>query len=113
MKFFNRRCDQAQLQPNGSAPYLCLRLISSGNEHEVEEVRRELLKAGIASEKRRHPIAEAFGVSGVELWVQNERDFFNASQLYARMQHLAANPLEAAAACQKPETSGGSDGGPQ
>ena len=111
MKFFNRKSDQAQLQPNTSAPSLCLRLMTSGNENEVEEVRKELLKAGIASEKRRHPIAEAFGVSGVELWIQNERDFFSASQLYARMEHLVANGPEAAANRQKPETSAGSVGG--
>ncbi|HTL57091.1 MAG TPA: hypothetical protein VL361_15520 [Candidatus Limnocylindrales bacterium] len=113
MKFFNSRQNQAQLQPNASAPYLCLRLMSSRNENEVDEVRRELLKAGIASEKRRHPIADAFGVSGVELWVQNERDFFNATKLYARVQHLAANRPEAAATSQKADTSLGFVGGPK
>jgi len=113
MKFFNRKFVPAQLQPNVSAPSLGLRLMTSGNENEVEEVKRELLKAGIASEKRRHPIAEAFGVSSVELWVQNQRDFFNASQLYARMEHLVASRPEAAATGQKSETSGGSVGGPK
>jgi hypothetical protein len=113
MNFFNLRGDQAQLQPNGSTQHLCLRLISSGNENEVEEVRKQLLKAGIASETRRHPIAEAFSVSGVELWVQNERDFFNASQLYARIQNLAANRPEAADTGQKPKTSVGSVGAPK
>src|ERR1051325_5334169 len=111
MKLFNLRRDQAQLEPNASAPSLCLRLMTSGNENEVEEVRRELLKAGIASEKRRHPIAEAFGIGGVELWVENERDFFDASQLYAPMQHLAGNGPEAQANGPRPETSGGSFNG--
>jgi hypothetical protein len=87
--------------------------MASGNENEVEEVRTELLNAGIASEKRRHPIAEAFGVNGAELWVRNERDFFNASQLYARMRRLVAKRPEAAATGQKPETSGGSVGAPE
>ncbi len=109
MKFFSRRCDPAQLQPTS----LCLRLMASGNESEVEEVRKELLNAGIASEKRRHPVAEAFGVSGAELWVQNERDFFNASQLYARMLHLDDQRPDAASTGRKPETSGGSVGGPE
>jgi chromosome segregation ATPase len=55
MKFFNRKSDPAQLQPNVPSPSLCLQLMTSGNENEVEKVRRELLKGGIASEKRRHP----------------------------------------------------------
>jgi chromosome segregation ATPase len=58
----------------------------SQDQSEVEAIRKELIKAGIQVETRPHPIAEAFGVSGLELWVQNERDFFNASKLYARLQ---------------------------
>ena len=106
MKLFHRQCDQAQPHSNATDPSLCLRLMASGNEKEVEVVRKELLKAGIASEKRRHPVAEGFGVSHVELWVQNEQDFFNASQVYARIQQLAVKGPEAAAPSQEPQTNG-------
>ncbi len=65
----------------------------SQNLNEVEVVRNELLKAGIASETRPHPVAAAMGVSGMELWVQNERDFFDASKLYARfLDHTPKGP---------------------
>src|ERR1041385_3900585 len=111
MKLFNRTCDQTQLQPNGTSPSSCLRLIASENETEIEEVRMELLKAGIASEKRRQLLAEAFGVGAVELWVQNERDFFNASVLYARMQQPAANRPPATS--QNPEPSVGPGDAPK
>lgn len=57
-------------------------------------VKEELFKAGIPSETRRHPIAEALGVGGVELWVQNEQDFSNASRLYNHFQGKAANGAE-------------------
>jgi hypothetical protein len=62
----------------------------SQNQDEVEVVKNELLKAGIASETRCHPMAESLGVRGIELWVQHEQDFFDASKLYARMQERAA-----------------------
>src|ERR1043166_2108757 len=64
-----------------------MRLMCSQNTNEVEAVRRELLKVGIASETRSHAIAEAMGVSALELWVPNERDFSEASKLYAQLQH--------------------------
>ncbi len=83
----------------------------SGNQNEVEKVKNELLKAGIASETRRHPIAEAMGVSGLELWVQNERDFFDASKLYARLQDHAANGSHDTATKRKTESSGHSVNG--
>jgi hypothetical protein len=66
----------------------------SQDQHEVEAVRNELVKAGIPVETRPHPIAQALGVSGLELWVQNERDFFNASKLYARLQDRVGAPPE-------------------
>ena len=108
MKIFNRKAGPAQVHMNTPAPSFCLRLMASGNETEVEEVRKELLKAGISTEKRRHPVAEAFGVNGVELWVQNEQDFCTASQLYARLQQPPANGSAVGAASAKPETAGGS-----
>lgn len=85
----------------------------AGNEKEIELVRKELFKAGIASETRRHPIAQALGVGGVELWVQNERDFFHASRLCTGLKQKVANsPLETATS-PKPETSGGSTSEPK
>jgi len=66
----------------------------SRNKDEVEAVRNELLKAGIPSEIRPDPISEAMGVSAVELWVQEERNFFDASKLFARIQgRTAGKPI--------------------
>jgi len=81
---------QTQPKQNASAPFLCMRLMCSQNQDEVDLVKNELLKAGIPSETRSHPIAEALGVRGVELWVQDERNFFDAAKLYERMQDRAA-----------------------
>jgi hypothetical protein len=61
-----------------------------GSEKEIELVRKKLFEAGITSETRRHPMAASLGVSGLELWVQNERDLFNASRLYTRLQQESA-----------------------
>src|SRR5438874_49540 len=66
----------------------------AGHEREMELVKEELCKAGITSETRRHPVAEALGVGGVELWVQNEQDFSNASRVYNRLQGKVANSPE-------------------
>ncbi len=68
------------------APFLCMRLMCSQNEAEVQAVRRELLKAGVRAETRNHPLAESLGVRGIELWVQDERDFYTAANVFARMQ---------------------------
>jgi len=65
----------------------------AGNEREIGLIREKLLEAGIASETRRHPIAESLGVNGIELWVQNERDFFNASKVYTGLQRSSGNSL--------------------
>ncbi len=48
-------------------------------------VRNELFKAGIRSETRRNPIADALGVDGLELWVEDEQDFSQATELYAEL----------------------------
>ncbi len=61
----------------------------SQNADQVEVVRRELLKAGISAET--HAIAGSRGAGAVELWVPNERDFFEASKLYARLQNWGAD----------------------
>jgi len=62
----------------------------SQNQDEVELVRNELLKAGIHAEMRREAIAEAVGVTAIELFVPDARNFLNASKLYARMKERAA-----------------------
>lgn len=58
----------------------------SPNRAEVEAVKDELNRAGIATETRNNPTAEALGVTGIELWVKHERDFSEAANLYAKMQ---------------------------
>jgi chromosome segregation ATPase len=52
----------------------------------IEAVKNAFLAAGIVAETRHNPVAEALGISGIELWVMDERDFFNASKLYAELQ---------------------------
>jgi hypothetical protein len=110
MKLLNRRFDQSQLQPG--AAKLPMRLMCAGHEEEIELVKKELFKAGIAAETRRHPIAEALGASGVELWVQNEQDFSHASRLYTSLQGKAVNSPETPPS-PKAETSGASGSGPK
>lgn len=87
MRLLNSSYEQDQAQSD--ARDLSMRLMCAGHETEIELVKKELFKAGITSETRRHPLAEALGVSGVELWVQNEQDFFNASKVYTRLQGKA------------------------
>lgn len=60
--------------------------MSSPDPDEVERIKNELSKAGIATETRRHAMAEAFGVPGLELWVQDERDFSTASSILGAIQ---------------------------
>jgi hypothetical protein len=93
MKLLNNSYDQAHGQPDAS--HSGVRFMCAGNEAEIELVRQKLFEAGIPSETRRHPLAEAFGVNGLELWVENERDFFNASRLYNLLQKKSANGPEA------------------
>lgn len=83
-----------------------MRLMCSGNENEVEAVKSQLLKAGIPAEARRHPIAEAFGVSGAELWVENEQDFHDASKVYAHLKPHGAKSQEAPVISREADTSG-------
>ncbi len=42
--------------------------------------------AGIRSEIRSNPLAQALRVTRLELWLEDERDLFNASKLYAGIQ---------------------------
>lgn len=68
------------------SPHLCMRLMCSQNQAELDAVIEELAKAGIPAETRNHPIAEALGVPGKELWVPDEQDFYTAARLFARLQ---------------------------
>lgn len=65
----------------------------SHDQAEVEAVKNELFRAGIVAESRPNPVADALGVPATELWVQDERDFFDASRLYAEMQDRAAGRI--------------------
>jgi hypothetical protein len=88
MNWISRRNDQSELHSN--AAQSSMRLMCAGHETEIELVKKELFKAGISSEMRRHPIAEGLGVDGVELWVHNEQDFSTATGLFTRLQSKAA-----------------------
>jgi len=83
----------------------CMRLMCSQNQDEVELVRNELLKAGIHAEMRREAIAEAVGVTAIELFVPDARNFLNASKLYARMKERAAGSSGQPAARPQKQTS--------
>src|SRR5262252_2247769 len=111
MKTINWSHDQVQDEPLTS--HLCMRLMCTGNENDVADVKNELLKAGIPAETRRHPIAEALGVTGVELWVENEQDFHDASEIYARLQLQGANDPEAPQSSRTADTSGRIVGAPK
>jgi hypothetical protein len=104
MNSLTRSYDQAGVGRDAS--HLCMRLMCAGNEREIGLIREKLLEAGIASETRRHPIAESLGVNGIELWVQNEGDFFNASKVYNNLQQTSANSLGAPTASPKTEVPG-------
>lgn len=56
----------------------------------MEAVKKELFLAGIRSEIRSNPLAEALRVTRLELWLEDERDLFNASKLYATLQGRAS-----------------------
>jgi hypothetical protein len=84
----------------------------AGHDEEMELVKKELFKAGIAAETRRHPIAEELGVSGMELWVQNGPNFSIAARLYSRLQGKTANGPETPPS-PKAETSRAAGSGPK
>ena len=69
-------------------------------------IKAELLKAGIPSETRPNAVAEALGLRGLELWIQNDQDLSRASKVYARFKDRTANSVEAPATGSKPEASG-------
>ena len=88
--------NRAEVDVDKSAPFLCMRLMCSPDPAEIEAVKRAFLKAGIVTETRHNPVAEALGISGVELWVMDERDFFNASKLYGQIRDGTSGSCTAA-----------------
>src|ERR1051326_1793350 len=102
MNWTSRRNEQSQAHPDAA------HLVCAGHETEIILVKNELFQAGIASEMRRHPMAEALGVNGVELWVRNKEDLSNASKLCNRLQ---GKPANSPATPPKAETSGASGSG--
>ncbi len=58
----------------------------SKHRDEVGAVKSELFKAGIRSEIRTDPVAEALNVLRLEVWVENESDYLMASKIYDRLQ---------------------------
>jgi len=67
------------------------RLMCSTQHAEVGAVKRELFKAGIRSEIRSNPVSGALNVNRLELWVENDNEFFEAQRHYANMQAQAGN----------------------
>jgi len=76
----------------------------SRDSAEIEALRNEFLKAGIAVATRNNPVAESLGISGVELWVTHERDFFTASKLFAEMRGCTSGKCRGAAVPSQAET---------
>ena len=64
------------------------RLMCSTQHAEVGAVKRELFRAGIRSEIRS---TGALNLTRLELWVENDNEFFEAQKHYANMQARAGN----------------------
>ncbi len=76
----------------------------SKDRKEVEAVKSELFRNGIRAEIRNNALADALRVTRVELWLQDERDYYEASKVYAEFQERGtANPKAEAAAQPEPE----------
>ncbi len=65
------------------------RFICSQDPAEVESVKTELFLAGIRSEIRSNPLADALRLTRLELWLHDERDLFSASKIYAGIRDRA------------------------
>jgi len=76
----------------------------SSRQEEVSAVKRELFKAGIRSEIRRNPLTAALNITRLELWVENDNDYFAAQKCYARMQTRARSSHEPAVEVHPTET---------
>lgn len=72
------------------------RLMCSTQQEEIGAVKRELFRAGIRSEIRENPLAAALNITRLELWVENDKDYFAAQKFYAGMQARAGNGHEPA-----------------
>jgi len=81
------------------------RLMCSTQQEEVGAVKSELFRAGIRSEIRSNPVAAALNITRLELWVENDNDYFAAQKFYASMQARAGNGHEPAATEVPSETS--------
>jgi len=68
----------------------------STQQEEVGAVKRELFRAGIRSEIRTNPLAAALNITRLELWVENDNDYFAAQKFYATMQARSGNGHEPA-----------------
>lgn len=71
------------------------RLMCSSDRTEVEWVKQQLFRAGIRSQIRNNPVAQALRVARLELWVQDDCDFLKASQLYASVKPQAPDTVTA------------------
>ncbi len=72
-----------------TSPAIMTRFICSQNPAEVESVKKELFLAGIRSEIRSNPLANALRLTRLELWLHDERDLFSASKIYAGIRDRA------------------------
>ncbi len=66
----------------------------STQKEEIGAVKRELFRAGIRSEIRTNPLAAALNITRLELWVENDNDYFAAQKFYATMQARSGNGHE-------------------
>jgi hypothetical protein len=79
------------------------RLMCSKDRKEVESVQEQLLqRAGIRSHIRKNQLAEAFGVPRLELWLELESDFAQASRIYAGINTQSTEVLPPAAGSAPP-----------
>jgi hypothetical protein len=81
------------------------RLMCSTKPEEVGAVKRQLFKAGIRSEIRSNPVATALNIVRLELWVENDNDYFAAQKFYNNMVARAGNGLEPTATEDSTESS--------
>lgn len=67
----------------------------SSEPREIEWVKQQLFRVGIRSQIRSNPVAQALRVTRLELWVEDDRDYLNASKLYASIKEQASEHARA------------------
>ncbi len=77
----------------------------SERRDEVAAVKSELFKAGIRSEIRENPLTAALRIKRLELWVEHERDYLPARQIYSRIQAGGGNGQDPVVTVDAVETS--------